>query len=147
MNTHFTDVFVKRPVFAIVISLVLMLLGGYAYTELGVKETPSVEAPVVTVTTTWPGADPAIMESDVTEILERQLNGIEGVRTISSISREQVSTITVEFVLSRSLEEAANDVRSKDPRVISRPGSPVTVMVVPTNEELAMARETKAAIA
>jgi multidrug efflux pump len=109
----FTDRFVQRPVLAIVISLVLVLLGAYSGTRLGVKETPSVESPVVTVTTTWPGADPAIVESDVTEILERQLNGIEGLRTLSSISREQTSAITLEFNLDRDLEAAANDVRSK----------------------------------
>ena len=109
----FTDIFVRRPVLSAVISLLILLLGGMALTFLGVRETPDVQSPVVTVTTFWPGADPAIVESDVTEVLERQLNGIEGVRTISSTSQEQSSTITVEFVLERDLEDAANDVRSR----------------------------------
>lgn len=108
-----TDVFILRPVLAAVLSVVLVLLGGMAYTLLGVRETPDVQAPVVTVTTSWPGADPAIVESDVTEVLERQLNGIEGVQSISSTSQEQSSQITVEFDLERDLEAAANDVRSR----------------------------------
>jgi multidrug efflux pump len=109
----FTDLFVLRPVLAAVVSLLILLLGAISLTFLGVRETPDVQSPVVTVTTFWPGADPSIVESDVTEVLERQLNGIEGVRTISSTSQEQSSSITVEFVLERELEDAANDVRSR----------------------------------
>ncbi len=109
----FTDVFVARPVLAVVLSLLLVLLGGWSYTRLGVRETPAVESPVVTVTTAWLGADPAIVESEVTEVLERQLNGIDGVRTLTSVSREQTSVITVTFELERPLEDAANDVRAK----------------------------------
>ncbi|MFZ5479652.1 MAG: efflux RND transporter permease subunit [Myxococcota bacterium] len=108
-----TDVFIRRPVLAVVISLLLCLLGGMGYQLLGVRETPDVESPVVTVTTSWVGADPAIVESDVTEPLERELNGIEGVRTLSSTSQDGRSEITVEFELERDLEDAANDVRSR----------------------------------
>ena len=77
----FTDVFVKRPVLAVVVSLLIVLLGVLGFVKLPVRETPQVDNPIVTVTTVWPSADPAIVESDVTEQLERQLNGIEGVRT------------------------------------------------------------------
>ncbi len=109
----FTDRFIERPVLAAVLSLGLVLLGLYAWRELGVRETPAVETPVVSVNTTWFGADPSIMESEVTEVLERQLNGIDGVRSLTSISRDQSSAITVEFELGRDLDDAANDVRSK----------------------------------
>jgi multidrug efflux pump len=108
----FTDVFVKRPVLALVISLLLVLLGVLGFVKLPVRETPQVDNPIVTVTTIWPSADPAIVESDVTEVLERQLNGIEGVRTITSTSQDGRSEIQVEFDLRRDLEAAANDVRS-----------------------------------
>jgi multidrug efflux pump len=107
------SLFVRRPVLAIVLSLVIVLLGLVAYTQLPVRETPDVQSPVVTVGTTWPGADPALVETQVTEVLEKQLNGIEGVRQITSTSQDQNSTITVEFELGRDLEEAANDVRSR----------------------------------
>ncbi|MEQ1568962.1 MAG: efflux RND transporter permease subunit, partial [Myxococcota bacterium] len=108
-----TDRFVLRPVLAAVVSLVLVLLGAVAFQRLPVRETPELQAPTVTVTTSWPGADPSIVESDVTEILEREVNGIAGVRTLTSTSREGVSQIVVEFELERDLEEAANDVRAR----------------------------------
>jgi multidrug efflux pump len=107
------DTFIKRPVLTTVLSLLLMLFGIVAANLLSVRETPNIQAPIVTVTTTWFGADPGLMETDVTEILERQLNGIEGVRVISSTSQDQTSVITVEFELGRDLEEATNDVRSR----------------------------------
>ncbi|MEQ1502766.1 MAG: efflux RND transporter permease subunit, partial [Myxococcota bacterium] len=108
-----TDLFIHRPVLAAVVSLVLLLLGMIAFGRLPVRETPELQPPTVTVTTSWPGADPAIVETDVTEILEREINGIEGVRTLTSTSREQSSQIVVEFELERQLEEAANDVRAR----------------------------------
>jgi multidrug efflux pump len=109
----FTDRFVEHPVLAVVISLVILLLGAIAYTRLPVRETPELQPPTVTVTTVWPGADPALVETDVTEVLEREVNGIAGIRTVTSTSREQTSSITVEFLLDRDLEEAANDVRAR----------------------------------
>lgn len=115
-----TDVFIQRPVLAAVISMVLALLGAMGALLLPVRETPDVQNPVVTVTTAWPGADPSIVESDVTEVLERVLNGIEGVRTITSSSQDGNSQITVEFELDRDLEDAANDVRSRVSRVRNR---------------------------
>ncbi len=108
-----SDVFIRRPVLALVVSLVILLLGFMGFQLLGVQETPDVLRPVVTVTTGWPGADPAIVESDLTEVLERELNGIEGVVTLSSTSQEGTSQVTVEFALERDLEAAANDVRSR----------------------------------
>ncbi len=115
-----TDRFVERPVLAVVLSLLLVLLGLLGFSRLGVRETPDIESPVVTVTTVWPGADPAIVESDVTELLEREINGIEGVRTLTSSSQDGRSEITVEFEAGRDLEAAANDVRSRVGRVRGR---------------------------
>ena len=118
--TAWTDRFVERPVLAVVLSLLLVLLGMLGFSRLGVRETPDIESPVVTVSTVWPGADPAIVESDVTELLEREINGIEGVRTLTSSSQDGRSEITVEFDAGRDLEVAANDVRSRVGRVRGR---------------------------
>ncbi len=109
----FTDPFVRRPVMAIVFSLILIVFGVVSALGLGVQETPDIESPVINVTTQYDGADPAIMESEVTEVLEREINGIPGLRTLSSESRDQVSRITAEFELGEDLEAAANDVRDR----------------------------------
>ncbi len=111
--SHLTDVFIRRPVLAAVVSLLILLLGAMGFRMLGVRETPDVESPVVSVSTSWPGADPAIMETDVTEVLERELNGIEGVRTMSSTSQDGRSEIRIEFDLGLDIEAAANDVRGR----------------------------------
>ncbi len=109
----FTDRFVERPVLAIVLSLVVLILGAISFGRLPVRETPELQPPTVTVTTAWPGAPPGLVETDVTEVLEREINGIAGIRALTSTSREQVSAITVEFLLDVDLEEAANDVRAR----------------------------------
>lgn len=118
--TAWTDRFIERPVLSLVLSLLIVLLGIMGFTRLGVRETPDIETPVVTVSTSWPGADPALVESDVTEVIEREVNGIEGVRTLSSSSLDGRSEITIEFSLDRDLEEAANDVRARVDRVRAR---------------------------
>ncbi len=120
-----TELFIRRPVLALVLSFVVMLLGLVSIGRLGIQETPDIESPVVTVSTAYFGADPAIVESEVTEVLEREINGIEGLRTLSSTSREQASQITVEFDLATDLEAAANDVRDRVAR--ARGGLPPDV--------------------
>ncbi len=132
-----TDRFILRPVLAAVVSLLILLLGGMGFSLLSVRETPDVESPIVTVTTTWPAADPALVESDVTEVLERELNGVEGVRTISSSSQDGASTITMEFELGRDLEAAANDVRSRVSRARKRLPDDVDEPVVEKSDALA----------
>ncbi|MCK6503180.1 efflux RND transporter permease subunit [Myxococcota bacterium] len=112
--------FVEHPVLALVLSIVILIFGLVAYPRLPVRETPDVQQPIVTVQTTWPGADPALVEGQVTETLEREINGIEGVRTLTSQSVDQQSSITVEFDLGRDLEAAANDVRSRVSRARRR---------------------------
>jgi multidrug efflux pump len=104
---------ISRPVLAIVMSLVILLFGFIGFSFLGVREFPSVDPPIITVGTAYIGANADVIESQITEPLEEAVNGIPGIRTITSISREGRSNITVEFELGVSLETAANDVRDK----------------------------------
>jgi len=108
---------IKRPVLATVMSLAVILIGAIAFLRLPVREYPNIDAPIVSVRTVYPGASAEIMESQVTQPLEDSLAGIEGVRTIKSVSREEVSQITVEFLLERDVDAAANDVRDRVSRV------------------------------
>ncbi|MBE9042132.1 efflux RND transporter permease subunit, partial [Oscillatoriales cyanobacterium LEGE 11467] len=109
----FTDFFIKRPVFSAVCSILIVLVGLVGYTRLPVKEFPSIDPPVVSVSTTYPGANPRTVETEVTEILEAQINGVEGIKTLTSESRESVSSITVQFDLDRDIDIAAQEVRSR----------------------------------
>ena len=104
---------IKRPVLAIVMNLLIMLFGVIGYTFLGVREFPSIDPPVITVKTSYPGANAEVIEAEITEPLEKAINGIEGIKTISSSSNTGNSSITIEFDLSIELEAAANDVRDK----------------------------------
>ena len=108
---------IKRPVFATVLSLMIVLLGVISFQRLTVREYPKIDTPVVSVRTVYKGASPQVIESQITQPLEDSLSGIEGVRAIKSVSREEVSTITVEFVLERNVDSAANDVRDRVARV------------------------------
>jgi len=104
---------IKRPVLTIVMNLMLILFGVIGYTFLGVREFPSIDPPIVSVRTNYAGANPDIIESQITEPLERAINQIDGIRNISSSSTQGSSRINIEFNLSKDLEEAANDVRDK----------------------------------
>jgi multidrug efflux pump len=99
-------------------SLVILIFGIISYFYLGVREYPAVDPPVVTVTTTYPGANPDIIESQITEPLEESISGIAGIRTITSVSSYGRSTIRVEFTVDQDLEAAANDVRDRVSRAI-----------------------------
>jgi len=114
-----STVSIQRPVLTIVFSLVILLLGFIGFTYLGVREYPAVETPIITVTTNYTGANADIVESQVTEPLEESLNGIAGIRSLTSVSRDGRSTITVEFELEVDLEAAANDVRDRVSRAIA----------------------------
>jgi multidrug efflux pump len=111
---------INRPVLAIVMSLVIILFGVIGFSFLGVREFPSVDPPVVTVSTSYVGANSDVIESQITEPLEEAVNGVPGVRTITSVSREGRSNITVEFELGVDLETAANDVRDKVSGALNR---------------------------
>ncbi|MBU2375815.1 MAG: efflux RND transporter permease subunit, partial [Bacteroidetes bacterium] len=104
---------IKRPVLAIVMNLILLLFGIIGFTFLGVREYPSIDPTVVSVRTSYPGANSDIIESQITEPLEKSINQIDGIKNISSASNQGSSAITVEFNLGKNLEEAANDVRDK----------------------------------
>jgi len=108
-----SSVSIRRPVLATVMSLTIILFGILGYNYLGVREYPNVNPPIITVSTSYTGADGGVIETQITEPLEESINGISGIRTLESVSRDGRSTITVEFNLERSLEAAANDVRSK----------------------------------
>jgi multidrug efflux pump len=108
-----SDVSIKRPVMAAVFSAVLVLFGLVGLRFLGVREYPAVDPPVVTVTTSYPGASPDVIASQITEPLEQTANGIAGIRTMTSTSRDGQSQIRIEFDLSVDLDAAANDVRDK----------------------------------
>lgn len=104
---------IRRPVLAIVMSLTIMLFGVISYTFLGVREYPAIDPPYINVRTSYAGASADVIETQITEPLEKAINGIAGVRNISSASNQGVSNISVEFNLDVDLEAAANDVRDK----------------------------------
>ena len=115
-----SDLSVKRPVFATVLSLMLIALGALAFRDLTVREYPDTVSPTVQVQVGYPGASSDIVETRITQVLEGELAGIEGVKNIRSTSRDGRSQLTVEFNLDRNLDEAANDVRDRVSRVVRR---------------------------
>src|SRR5256886_2050220 len=104
---------INRPVLATVMSIVIVVFGVIGYKFLGVREFPSVDPPIITVRTAYTGANSDVIESQITEPLEKSINGIAGIRSISSASSLGSSSITVEFNLDADLETAANDARDK----------------------------------
>jgi multidrug efflux pump len=104
---------IKRPVLAIVMNLMILLFGIIGYNFLGVREFPNIDPTVVNVRTSYPGANSDIIESQITEPLEKSINGIDGIRNISSSSNQGSSNITIEFNLDKNIDDAANDVRDK----------------------------------
>ncbi|NUM61125.1 MAG: efflux RND transporter permease subunit [Ignavibacteriaceae bacterium] len=104
---------IRRPVLAIVMSIVIVVFGVIGYTYLGVREFPSVDPPVITVSTNYVGANADVIESQITEPLEESINGIAGIKSLTSVSRDGRSTITVEFDIDVDLEAATNDVRDR----------------------------------
>ncbi len=110
---NLASISISRPVLATVMSIVLVIFGVIGFNYLGVREFPSVDPPIITVTTNYPGANADIIESQITERLEESINEVQGIRTMTSVSSDGRSTITVEFVLSSDMDAAANDVRDK----------------------------------
>jgi multidrug efflux pump len=115
-----SDLSVRRPVFATVMSLLLFILGVGAVTRLSLREFPDVERPVVNVETRYRGASSDVVETRITQIIENEISGIEGVERLNSSSRDERSQINVEFTLERDLDSAANDVRERLSRVAAR---------------------------
>lgn len=110
---------IKKPVFTIVMNILIILFGFIGYKFLGVREFPSIDPPIVSVRTSYPGANADIIESQITEPLEKAINSIDGIKNISSSSNQGSSVITVEFNLSKNIDEAANDVRDKVSQAVS----------------------------
>ena len=115
-----SDLSIKRPVFAVVVSLLLVVLGVMSFMRLTLREMPNIDPPIVSVQVSYPGASAAVVETRVTQILEDALAGTEGINTIESRSRNGRSDITIEFTLARDIEAAANDVRDAVSRVADR---------------------------
>jgi len=140
---------INRPVMATVISILILLFGLIGYSFLGVREYPSVDPPIITVSTNYIGANADVVESQITEVLEENINGIAGIRSLSSTSADGRSTITVEFELDVDLEAAANDVRDRvsqsvrnlppdcDPPVVAKSSAdsnPIVSMTIQSNQ-------------
>ncbi len=114
-----SSISIQRPVLAIVMSIIIIVFGVLGYTYLGIREFPSVDPPIITVSTSYVGANADVIESQITEPLEESINGIAGIKSLTSASRDGRSTITVEFDIDVDLEAAANDVRDRVSRSLS----------------------------
>jgi multidrug efflux pump len=112
-----SELAIRRPVFATVMSLAIILFGVIAFTRLPVREYPDIDPPIVSITTFYRGASPSVIETEISDILEEEMATLEGVKTMTSSSQEQGSVITIEFELNRNIEEATNDVRDRVSRV------------------------------
>ena len=146
---NISELSIRRPVLATVFTLIILLFGFIGYSYLGVREYPSVDNPIISVSCTYPGANAEVIENQITEPLEQNINGIPGIRSLSSISQQGQSRITVEFELSVDLETAANDVRDKvsraqrnlpkdcDPPTVSKAdadASPILMVSIQSNK-------------
>jgi HAE1 family hydrophobic/amphiphilic exporter-1 len=114
------DLCIKRPVFATMVNLLLVVLGWFSFSRIGVDQFPNVELPIVTVTTTLRGASPEEMETSVTRPLEEIINTVQGIDELTSVTLEGVSMITVQFLLERNRDIAAQDVRDKVNTILAR---------------------------
>src|SRR6185436_6985633 len=115
-----SELSIERPVLATVMSIGIILIGALSFTFLPVREYPDIDSPVVSVTTFYRGANPQVVETEITDKLEEQISTIEGIKLLTSSSAEQVSNITIEFNLRRDVDKAANDVRDRVSRVRSQ---------------------------
>ena len=113
-----SDISVDRPVFATVISLLLLAFGVMSFMELPLRQYPDISPPIVSVSTTYRGASATIVESKITRLIEDRISGIEGIKTLSSTSQDGRSNITIEFKITRDIDDAANDVRQRVSRLI-----------------------------
>lgn len=119
-RTSLSSISIQRPVLATVMSIAIVIFGVIGFTQLGVREYPSVDPPVISVSTAYRGANADVIDAQITEPLETEINSIDGIRTLTSVSREGRSTITVEFEIGADLERAANDVRDRVSRAQRR---------------------------
>src|SRR5690606_4151751 len=113
------EISVRRPVFATVISLLLIIFGLVSLQRLSVREYPDIDRPVISITTTYTGASAAVIETKITQVIEDSIAGIEGILKIESDSEDERSSVRIEFDVSREIDGAANDVRDRVARVLS----------------------------
>src|SRR3954462_1672620 len=125
-----SDLFIRRPVFSVVVSLLLMVGGLAALMQLAVREYPQVDPPIVSVNTTYKGAANEVIESRVTELVEGSVAGLEGIRQISSTSQNERSSVVIEFWVGRDPDAAAADVRDRVARIMARLPTGVDLPVV-----------------
>ncbi len=121
-----SDLSVKRPVFASVVNLLLIVFGIVSVSLLSLREYPDIDPPIVSISTSYPGASSSIVETKITQPIEDRISGIEGIKNISSSSRNGRSSITIEFQLSRDIDSAANDVRERVSRALGELPDQVT---------------------
>ena len=132
-----SDLSVRRPVFAAVGAILLCVVGLASYLSLAVRELPSVDPPTVSVSTSYRGASAEVVEERITQVIERQVSGIQGIDRVNSSSRDGGSRISISFTLDRNLDDAANDVRDAVSRVTpccptrpTRPRSPRRMLTI-----------------
>ena len=117
---NISELCIRRPVFATVLSLMLVLFGLVALERLSVREYPDIARPVVSITTTYRGASAAIVEIKITQVIEDRIAGIEGILKLESESEDEKSSIRIEFDVERDVDAAANDVRDRISRVVAQ---------------------------
>ncbi len=136
-----SDLSVKRPVFASVISLLLIAFGLVAFDRLPLREYPDIDPPIVSVDTTYPGASAAVVETRITQVVEDRISGVSGIKFISSISEDGRSRITVEFDIGRDVDAAANDIRDRVAGVLDNlpdEADPPDIQKVDSNDDVIM---------
>ena len=136
-----SDLSVKRPVFAAVISLLLIAFGLVAFDRLPLREYPDIDPPIVSVDTTYPGASAAVVETRITEVIEDRISGVSGIKFISSISEDGRSRITVEFDIGSDVDAAANDIRDRVAGVLDNlpdEADPPDIQKVDSNDDVIM---------
>ena len=114
-----SDLSVKRPVFATVVNLLLVVFGIVCFTMLPLREFPDIDSPIISINTNYPGASAEIVETKITQLLEDRISGVEGIKSINSNSRNGRSSITIEFNVERDIDSAANDVRDRVSRALN----------------------------
>ncbi len=115
-----SDSSIKRPVVAIVASLLLVVFGLYSLTQLPVRETPDIDRPTVSVSVAYPGAAAEVVESKVVKIIEDQISGVQGIKAMNSVSCDDRANINLEFIEGHDINAAANDIRDKIGRIAAR---------------------------
>jgi len=136
-----SDVSIRRPVLATVFSILLIVFGVISFSRLPVREYPDIDPPVVSVESRYPGAAAAVVETRVTQVVEDAISGIEGIRSVDSVSRDGISEVTVEFYIDRDLEAAVNDVRDRISRILDNlpdEAEPPEIFKVDSNSSVIM---------